>query len=298
MKKLLFIAFGIAIGMGFLFSSCKKSSDTPAVNASSLKLNTAAGYISTNQSVNLSSPLLFGVIATGGDYSLNRLFITRTVRNKTNVVKDSSFLLKNLNYDIAAASIPFADNETWVFKVYNSNHDSLGITIIITTVNPPPAGPINTWPTKVLGAQISTFGHFAASSSGNVYSLTDAKTNAAYVDFVYFWDPASFANLASPADADAKSAYNDPGEGIATWPVQNATLFKKVTDPINWTEITNDSMILVQTQSGVTLSKLTGVAKGDYYSFITAGGKKGLLQISALTPEATGTVTIDIKVQQ
>jgi hypothetical protein len=296
-KALVFFISVILIGSTFM-SSCKKSSSDPVVNNPQLTMKNTSGYISSNQSVPLSSPLLFGVTAKGGDWSLTRFLVTRTFRTKVNIVKDSAINTPSLDFNVLASSLPIAENETWIFKVFTTNGDSLAVTIVITTVNPPPAGPIFTWSAKVLGAQINTFGHFLASSSGTVYSLTDAKINAAMIDMVYFWDPTDNAIIAGPVEASAQAAYNDATNGIATWSVKNSTLFKKVTDNIDWTKITNDSMLIVQNQSGVTLSRISSIASTEFYAFTTAGGKKGMIQIRALTPEVTGTVTLDVKVQQ
>jgi hypothetical protein len=298
MKKTLVFFLSVILTGSVFISSCKKSSSDPVVNNPELILKNTSGYISSNQSVPLSSPLLFGVTAKGGDWFLTRFLVTRTFRTKVNIVKDSVVNTPSLNFDILASSLPIAENETWIFKVFTSRGDSLAVSIVITTLNPPPAGPIFTWSAKVVGAQISTSGHFLASSSGTVYSIVDAKINAALIDIVYFWDPADNAIIAGPGDASAQTAYNDPTDGISTWPVKNSTLFKKVTDNIDWPKITNDSMLVVQNQSGVTLSRISQIASTEFYAFTTAGGKKGMIQIRALSPEATGTVTLDVKVQQ
>jgi hypothetical protein len=149
-----------------------------------------------------------------------------------------------------------------------------------------------------MGAQTNNVGSSFASSNGTVYNLATAKANSALIDWVYFYGASNLATICAPSDTDAAAVFNDPTNGVGTWSVRNATLFKEVTDAINWAGITNDSVIVVQNQSGVTLSKINNLSVGKFLAFKTAAGKKGMIQVMALTPDATGTVTIDVKVQQ
>ncbi|MCX6249061.1 MAG: hypothetical protein NTW10_15150 [Bacteroidetes bacterium] len=259
MKKLVVLFLSLFIMGAIFISSCKKSSSTPGVTYSQIGFKTGSGYISSNQTIQGTSTLLFGINASGGDYILKRFLVMRTFKTKPSVVKDTSFTLSSFSYDLHTIARPIAGDENWDFKIFNSRGDSLTLSLVITTTSPPPAGPIFKWATKVIGAQISTSGNFFSSSDGIVHSMKDAKINAARIDWAYFYDAGD----------------------QATWPT-----------------ITNDSMIVIQNQSGVTLPKITNLGVNEYYAFTTAGGKKGMIKIDAVTPDVTGTITIDVKVQQ
>lgn len=298
MKKLVVLFLSLFIMGAIFISSCKKSSSTPGVTYSQIGFKTGSGYISSNQTIQGTSTLLFGINASGGDYILKRFLVMRTFKTKPSVVKDTSFTLSSFSYDLHTIARPIAGDENWDFKIFNSRGDSLTLSLVITTTSPPPAGPIFKWATKVIGAQISTSGNFFSSSDGIVHSMKDAKINAARIDWAYFYDAGDQATICSPGDPFASEIYNDPTDGIPAWAVKNATVFKKVTDYVDWPTITNDSMIVIQNQSGVTLPKITNLGVNEYYAFTTAGGKKGMIKIDAVTPDVTGTITIDVKVQQ
>ena len=151
---------------------------------------------------------------------------------------------------------------------------------------------------KILGAQGSSTGSSFASIDGTVYKIADAKANAAKIDWLYFYGATNLATLASPNDAAAASVFNDPTNGLATWSVRNNTLFKKVTGPVDWNGIVNDSLIMIETASGVTNSKINSLVVNNYLSFITASGKKGMIKVEAINGNDSGTITISVKVQQ
>jgi hypothetical protein len=298
MKKLVLLSLSLFLMFAIFFSSCKKSSSTPGVTNSQIGFKTGSGYISSNQTIQGASSLLFGINASGGDYILKRFLVMRTFKTKASVVKDTSFTLSSFNYDVHSVARSAAGDENWDFKIFNSKGDSLTLSLVITTTIPPPAGPIYSWETKVIGAQISTSGKFFSSSDGIVHTMSDAKINAARIDWAYFYDAGDQATICAPSDSYAAEIYNDPTDGIPTWGVRNPTVFKKITDYIDWPSITNDSMLVIQNQSGVTLPKITDLGVDEYYAFTTANGKKGMIRIDAITPDVTGTITVDVKVQK
>lgn len=297
MKKLtsLFLSI-ILVGITFIMS-CSKSSDT-TTNGPVIHFVAGAGYTSGDQTVQITTPLKFGITATAGDSKLKRFFVQRTFKGKTTTEKDSSFSANAFNYDLYTSAQGADGQESWVFTIFDNNGGSAAVSLIITTTLPAASGPIFTYTTKILGAQTNNLGSSFASANGTVYKLDAAKINCATVDWVYFYGAVNLATLCAPSDPNAASVYNDPTNGVGTWSVRNATVFKEVTDAINWPNITNDSIIVVQNQSGVTLPFINNLSIGKILAFKTAAGKKGMIQVTALTPDATGTITINVKVQQ
>jgi hypothetical protein len=294
MKKLSVLILSIIlVGSAFL-TSCSKSSST-TVNGPSVHFLAGAGYISADQSVALSAPLKFGIAATQGDGKLKRFFVQRTFQGHTATVKDSAFSATSFNADLYTAAQAIAGQEVWVFTIFDNNGGSAAVTLTITTT--PGYGAVTTYSMKVMGAQTnSSDGSSFASSNGTVYSLVDAKTNSSLIDWVYFYGATNLACLCAPSETDAATVFSNPGNGVATWSTRNITLFKKVTATYNWTNITNDSAIVIET-SGITLKELPNLAVNDLLAFTTAAGKKGMIRVNALTVGASGSMTIDVKVQ-
>ena len=67
---------------------------------------------------------------------------------------------------------------------------------------------------------------------------------------------------------------------------------------IDWSSITNDGIIVSQTATGVTNTRIINLAAGDILAFITATGKKGMIKVESISGTSDGTITIDVKVQQ
>jgi hypothetical protein len=203
-----------------------------------------------------------------------------------------------LNIIVNATANSQVGQEKWYFKVTDKNNQTKEISFTITTEAVTTYGPINEFSMKILGAQDNATGSSFASIDGTVYSITDAKANAAKIDWLYFYGATNLATLASPNDADAASVFNNATWGLQTWSVRNNTLFKKVTDPVDWNGIVNDSLILINTASGVTNTKSNNLVVNNYLSFITASGKKGMIKVESIDGTQTGTITISVKVQQ
>jgi hypothetical protein len=195
------------------------------VNGPTIHFIVGSGYTYTYRIVPTNTPLLFGIAATAGDGKLKRFLVQRTFKGNTITQKDSSFSATSFNYDLHTVAMGTDGTETWVFTIFDINglfsQDTL---TIITTI--PQSGLIFTYSTKVLGAQTSTSGSFFASSSGTIYFLLDAKINAALVDWVYFYGASNLATIWAPSDPDAAVVFDDPTNGVSTWSVRNATVFK------------------------------------------------------------------------
>lgn len=180
MKKLTYLFLSIILVGATFIMSCSKSSST-SVNGPTIHLIVGSGYTSSDQSVPINTPLLFGISATAGDGNLKRLFVQRTFNSKTSTPIDSAFSATSFTYDLHTLAVGGDGTETWVFTIFDNNGASSAVTLIITTTLPNTAGPIFTYSTSttVLGAQISTSGSSLAPSNGTIYSLADAKINSA-----------------------------------------------------------------------------------------------------------------------
>ena len=167
-----------------------------------------------------------------------------------------------------------------------------------------PAGAINTYSAKIMGAQYNDgVGSFFSTSNETVYSKTAAKTNASNVDFVYSYRGANMlAFLAAPSDTILDKTLNVKAE---SWSVYNSTKFKLSTiSELDFDGITDDSKFI----GDFTDTKVLNLQKGNVVYFKTQGGKLGLFRVKAINKGTKwntaineyqdGSIEIDVKVQK
>ncbi|MCX6244083.1 MAG: hypothetical protein NTU98_05200 [Bacteroidetes bacterium] len=302
MKKLTYLFTALLFAGATFLTSCSKSSDTttsPSLPA--IHFIAGAGYISVDQSVEVNTAIKFGISATANSGSLKRFYVHRTISGKPAVtVLDSTFTSSITVYtkDISSTAQGAAGSELWEFTITDSNGGSSMVSLTITTTVPTTYGPVTGYSNTILGSwNNSSIGSSFASSNGNVYKLAEAKANYTLIDWLYYYGVTNLATIAAPDDPDAISVFSGTN-GLSTWNHRNATKFKKVTTSFDWNIVQNDSLILLETQSGVTLTGVTNLAVNDVLSFITEPGKKGLLKVTAITTGDAGSITYDVKVQQ
>ncbi len=177
-----------------------------------------------------------------------------------------------------------------------------------TTVTPTPtdAG-ITAYSDKIYGDQANnSAGSFFATSTGTVYTQALAKTNAASVDFLYYYGATNKATLAAPNDAPAATIYDNATNGLQTWSVKNATeiretmltadIFNAVAADSTLTQLYDAAAI------GAAATSATDLAVGDVVAFKTVGNKKGFIKVVAIVENgttATGDyIKVDVKVQK
>lgn len=299
MKKIHYLlAFVLLSGIAF-WNSCSKSSDNnPVDQTPTINFVGGTGFVSSDVTLTVKERFKVGITAfsnTNSGSKLIKFTITR-VFNNSPIVQDTVINTTSLNINVLAQANSQVGQEKWYFKVTDKNGESKEISFTITTVAI--TGLINTFSMKIMGAQGSSTGSSFASIDGTIYALADAKANASKIDWLYFYGATNFATLASPDDASAATVFNDPTNGLATWSVRNSTLFKKVTDVIDWNNITDDGVIVTQTASGVTNTKINSLAANDILSFIAANGKKGMIKVESISGTTDGTITISVKVQK
>ena len=300
MKTMRFILGSIIVIFGaIMLNSCSKSDDpAPTDLTPSIAFVGGAGYTSGDATLEVNAAFKVGITAfsnTSSSAKLVKLAVTR-VFNNIPLTSDTVINVSTLNWNLNLTANSLVGAEKWYFKVTDKNNQTKEISFTITTVAP--SGPINTFSMKILGAQGNTTGSSFASIDGTIYNLADAKANASKIDWLYFYGATNLATLASPNDAAAAEVFNDETNGLLKWAVRNNTLFKKVAGTIDWENITTDEVIVAQTASGVTNTKINSLAANDVLAFIAASGKKGMIKVESITGTNNGSITISVKVQQ
>jgi hypothetical protein len=142
---------------------------------------------------------------------------------------------------------------------------------------------------KRLGAQASpNFGSFFKVSDGTVLLFSAANaSNGQDVDFFFFNGATNGPTFFSPTDPDAGSLF---GGAIGMWSTMNDT-------KISYTSLDFNSAtpldIMNESVSGTKANQLT---LGDVIIFQTDEGLKGILEITALDPGDSGSITFDVKI--
>ncbi len=157
-------------------------------------------------------------------------------------------------------------------------------------------GAINTYTAVLIGANANpTEGSFYASATNTVYSVADAASNAAAIDLVYFYGATNLASIASPDDSDVPAVF----PSVSGWSTRNATRFATSSISVDdFNAIDTDEVLLQEAANIGTATKANDLAVNDIIVFETAGGKVGMAMVSALTEGNTGSITLEIKIQE
>ena len=237
--------------------------------------------------------------------NLKSLKVNRKVGSETTqVITPIASFPNKTSYDLTQTINNITADCEIIVTVDNGVEYSRTLTIVYTPApEKPEAGGINIWTDKILGslAHVSTAGSSCASIDGTVYSITNAKTNSAKIDFIYFNGATHPKSLAAPNNA----AVGTLGQTSApsTWTTKNATklgLLSNVTGA-QFDACENDELIeTVVTTAAVSADIVSNLAANNVVGFITADGKKGLIKVISIdtSSDANNSIKISIKVQK
>jgi len=292
MKKLTFLFAVLLMGTLPFITSCGTDDEgTPP----SIMFNAAPGYTTSDVTVPANTELKIGIIAGSTSAKLTNMKISQTVDGTQTTIHDSTFSSDTYNIDFGIKAPSQVLSVKFTFKITAADGESAEISLSVTTT----AGGIKTYNQKILGSYDAATGSSFASADGIVYSLTDAKTNSAKIDWMYYYGgAANLATLVAPVDASASTVFSGP-DGPANWTVRNDTKLAKVTLPagVTWDNITTDAEI-IPLATGLTETKVNLLTVGQIVSFKTVTGKMGLIKIEVISGTTAGSITYSVKVQQ
>lgn len=294
MKKVNYLFAILLIASAPFFTSCGTDEETTPPQ---ILFNAASGYTTGDVTVPANSAIKIGIIANGTSSDLSRFTFTQS--GSTTPIVDSAISVKQYIQNFNLITAPVAGSVKLTFKVTQKDGETSELSLTIIT-SAPVGGPIKNHTAKILGSyDNNTYGSSFGSADGTVYKMADAKTNAAKIDWMYFYGSANQATIASPNDPTAATVFSDATNGLQTWSVRNDTRFQIVTLPtgLTWDAITTDKEI-IPLATGASATKVATLSAGKYVSFNTVSGKMGLIRIEAVTGLADGTITYSVKVQQ
>lgn len=295
MKKVFFMLGVVFLSTSFLLTSCTEEV-TPM--PPTIAFVAGAGFISADATVDASSTFSIKILAEENAESganLKSLKITRVFDlNSWDTTFDynDATISQVFNFQAQAAE----GDESIKFEVTDNNGEKASVSLIITTEGAA-GGPINTFTMKILGSYQSAIGSSFASIDGSVYTLAEAKANAAKVDFLYWWGASTSATVGAPDDANAQAVYNNATNGIPTWAVKNNTRFKTTGITGSQFDAFTDDTDIVPAAAGSDQTRIGQLAPGQVIGFVSATGKHGLLKVVSIVDGPAGQITFDVKVQ-
>jgi len=302
MKRLsLLFAILLMASVPFL-TSCGTDEETTDVKPT-INFVGGAGFTAADVTLEAGENFKVGINAfsnTSSKAKLTKFKVVRTFDNVPFTALDSTLSSTDVfNINIEALAYPEAGSERWTFTITDKDGQSSEVSFNITTTAVI-GGPIVSYNQKILGSYDNLlYGSSFASSDGIVYTLTEAKANAAKIDWMYYYGGATnLATLVAPIDATASSVFSGVN-GPASWSVRNDTKLGIVTLPtgVTWDNITTDTEIITLA-TGLSATKANMLAVGNIVAFKTVTGKMGLIKIEAITGTTAGSITYSVKVQQ
>ena len=283
------------------FSSCKKDDDTTTPPV--LQLQLGGAYVSDNAVLAINDTISFGVHAEGISSNLTYFKVDVVSENGTTTIYDEGMNSKTFDATkIFFKGIP--DEETYVITVmdYNRNTTSASFTVYRDSMSG--FGPVYHFTNLVLGYQNNTTsGHFLDPNTGSIYDDATVGGHESDVDIIVYYYLSSglpSPTLVCPALADAQAQY----PAITGWTVQNATLYDYHTSDYDlvsaaqFDACSNDSLLIAAYNPTYVNQKCKFALTGKIVPFMTAEGKKGLIKVVSADQADTGTMTIEIKIQQ
>ncbi len=284
MKKITYILAVAAIIGTTLFTSCKKADTVePTITFIPDATTVTKG---PNEYVTFTV-----VLNSDPNAKLDKLNITRQYGSTAaTTFKSENLTGTTQNYAfLDSTPVSGITSVKYTFTVTDNKSKIASKDFTVTVVIPTTYGTITSTKNFIMNNQWeNSGGQFwgVALSSASV-DIVAAKADAAKIDFIFGHRPAVEGGpyLAGPNSVDAKATYDNTGTNkLSTWSVLNKTLFKLTNlTPIDFAKCNNDSMIQLQTASGVNNESYKTVLPNQVVAFITAAGKKGLIKINSVT---------------
>jgi hypothetical protein len=288
MKKVKLFILMLLAGTTMFVSSCSKDKNTTPT----ITFIGGTGYYSVNATVVAGTIIKVGINAAKGpdganlkEYKIERIFNN----NSLTVFDTTNMSTANFTFTNFMVTQQVAGSEKFKFEITDKDGNTNEIEFNITTTVPVTFGSINTWTAKLLGAQGAAAGSFLASSTGIIYDQTQTTANAASIDISYGVITPGAESFISPSERGTYGFTAFTGATITYFDVSSisTTVFDN---------LVNDSLIKDITTPSTKV--VSNVVQNGVYKFVNAAGKKGLIKVTALTSGTSGSVTINVKVQQ
>ncbi|UCH15741.1 MAG: hypothetical protein JSV22_07180 [Bacteroidales bacterium] len=256
-------------------------------------------FIDSDETVEPGAILAFSWHAQKGDAKLETMTIARDDQALVGWDDKEIPNAQNENYtDTALLEAPLNEG-AYNYTLIVTDKDGLSASqSVVITVDPALAGnPIHTYTAILMaGLENNEYGSFLDAETGTVYKYDGATSNPGLIDMVYYYGSQNNATFCAPSDPTVNGGAGNFSTCVS-WSTKNTTLFGS--SNITASEFDNIvSDVEISVITGLSETKKTDLAVGHVASFETVGGKKGLVKVTACDYSNTGTITIDVKIQQ
>jgi hypothetical protein len=294
-QRILTLSLVFLFAVTAVFTGCKKDSSTdPAATTPTptLTLNSDPGFTATSATVAPGTPFKFGFVAvpvSGSKIVEYKVTYAYDGGAAVNIVDSANQSFTSLARQYTRTTRTAAGTETYSVTVTDKNGQTATSSFTLTVQ----ATPATASQSGTLGAVSNAAGSFFDATNGVVYTETVAGGKSNLVDFAYFSSSSTSTGIGAISDAAVASAYSH----TTTWTTKNAT---KITKSANYTAsnfaaVTDAQIAALATP---TTTVVNSIAAGDVLEFQTVNNKKGLIKIGSITPGASGSVMISVKVQK
>jgi hypothetical protein len=300
-KKYLLIIFLFPV-FSVLFLGCTKDKN-PA--PPTIYLKTGAPYTPDKSVIAVGHPITFGIVAGTTDANITNLVVKKFMPDgSSKVMFDTG--MNTPAFDISKIFYQSIEEEArWTFQVMDKNRQFATTSLTIYKDSNSTWGGIFEFPSLTMGYQDNTeFGQFLNPSTGDTWFSDTATLNQSTIQIITYYNVDD--NLPSPTFSSA----GETGGGItAYYPVIGQWTSKNYTkwdisvdsdpvDPVAFQNCHNDSLLILTYDDVWGKRKFKWADSGDIIPFLTATGKKGLIQVLSADHDPAGKITFSLKIQQ
>lgn len=261
-----------------------------------IQLIAGKNLISSDTIIAPGQLMQFKVSANKGNYNITN-FVILVNGDSSQVYYDTGMNVVSFSWKGSFAK-SFDADEVWEFIARDRYSRSDVVSILIQNDSSAGLGPINTYTNIQLGAQSNqNDGGYFSLADQSVYLIDEAFEHQESIDMIYYYGEDS-QTIASPG-ANIEDGIFPPEYNPSNWTYRNTTRYIKTNlSPDEFNQIQNDSILLVSYTEGDGKRKAKKLISNDVYSFKTQDSKYGMFLITEISGGESGTIKIDIKIQE
>jgi hypothetical protein len=277
MKKFQLVAVTLLIALAGIVTSCQKDEildPNPTIN-----FKGGTTYTASDVSIKAGESILIGVNAAQNSQTKKKLtkfeiiltannnpttLINETLTSNEEMVysKDFNITFPNVGEVKLVARITDADNK----------QAEVGFTVTIT-----PAGVAVKKKTNVeFGSFNDPIGSFYSTSTEQIYTISQAASNQALIDIIFFKGVTNGNTIAAPDDAAANTISDFQ---LNTWTTKNQTRFIKSTMTAAQFDAIGTTHVFPEFVAANGLSNANLLVNGNVIYFRTQAGKRGYAKV-------------------
>ena len=261
-----------------------------------IQLITGDNLISSDTIIAPGELMQFEVSATMGNYNITN-FVILVNGDSSQVYYDTGMNVVSFTWTGSFAK-SFDDDEVWEFIARDRYSRSDMVSILIQNDSSVGPGPIFTYTDMRLGAQSNqNVGGCFSLSNQFEYFIDEAYNHQEFIDMIYYFGKDN-QTIASPG-ANIEDGVFPEEYNPKNWNYRNTTRYIKTNmSPEEFNLIQNDSILLVSYTEGDGKRKAKELIADDVYSFKTQDAKYGMFLVSEVLGTDSGSIKIDIKIQE